>query len=323
MKIGILGAGAYAMAMASVFYNNKCKIGIWSNSEDEVNELLRNRQSNKIDYDIPEDFVITTNMKLVIDNAGIIVIAVPSKFVRNVSLQLSKYYKDDQIICIASKGIEDDTCLFMSDVIREAINTDNIAIISGGTFAEDMVKNVPVGLTLATKSDKSRNVLLNILQNDYVKIETTTDIIGTQICGSIKNVFAIATGILDGMGYPVSTRSLFLKKVIYETRILIKDLGGEDDTILSFAGIGDIFLTCTSTKSRNYTLGKMIGEGKDKMEITSYIRSTTIEGLYTLETIKKIITDNGIDSPLIFLIDDIINERKNPSTLSRFLVEEK
>lgn len=319
MKIGILGAGAYGMAMASVFDNNGHKIKIWSNSEEEVNLLLTNHKSNKIDYIIPDDFVITTDMKLVVMDADIIVIAVPSEFVRNVCMELNKYFKEEQIICIASKGIENNSCLFMDDVVRQCIKTDNIAVISGGTFAEDMVKEVPVGLTLATKSKLAGDMMLKAMENDYVKIQITDDIIGTEICGSIKNVFAIAAGMLEGMKYPESTKSLFMTEVIKDIKFLIKSLGGKEETILSFAGIGDILLTCSSSKSRNYTLGKMIGEERERQEIKKYIDSSTIEGLYTLNSIKKLLKDKEIEMPIIDLISDIIMGKKNLIELNNFL----
>lgn len=321
MKIGILGAGAYGMAMASVFDNNGHKIKIWSNSEEEVNLLLTNHKSNKIDYIIPDDFVITTDMKLVVMDADIIVISVPSEFVRNVCMELNKYFKEEQIICISSKGIENNSCLFMDDVVRQCINTDNIAVISGGTFAEDMVKEVPVGLTLATKSKLAGDMMLKAMENDYVKIQITDDIIGTEICGSIKNVFAIAAGMLEGMKYPESTKSLFMTEVIKDIKFLIKSLGGKEETILSFAGIGDILLTCSSSKSRNYTLGKMIGEERERQEIKKYIDSSTIEGLYTLNSIKKLLNDKEIEMPIIDLISDIIMGKKDLEEFKKILIK--
>ena len=321
MKIGILGAGAYGMAMTSVFDNNGHKIKIWSNSEEEVNLLLTNHKSNKIDYIIPDDFVITTDMKLVVMDADIIVIAVPSEFVRNVCMELNKYFKEEQIICISSKGIENNSCLFMDDVVRQCIKTDNIAVISGGTFAEDMVKEVPVGLTLATKSKLAGDIILKAMENDYVKIQITDDIIGTEICGSIKNVFAIAAGMLEGMKYPNSTKSLFMTEVIKDIKFLIKSLGGKEETILSFAGIGDILLTCSSSKSRNYTLGKMIGEERERQEIKKYIDSSTIEGLYTLNSIKKLLKDKEIEMPIIDLISDIIMDKKDLEEFKKILIK--
>ena len=280
MNIAIIGTGAYGMALASVFYNNKCKIKMWTNSEEEKNILLKNGKSDKVDFMIPRDIVISTDMKDVVDSAELIMIAIPAKFLDSTSKELKKYYNSKQVICIASKGIEQNTCRFLYDVVRENINTNNIAIISGGTFAVDIVYKVPIGLTLATRSNTARDVLLKYMQNDYVKLRHTRDIVGTEICGAIKNVIAIASGMLDGMGYPISTSSMFITESLHDIKALIKALGGNKKTILSFAGFGDLLLTCTSVKSRNYTLGKIIGEGKSKEEINKYIESTTIEGLY-------------------------------------------
>ena len=319
MNVAIIGTGAYGMALASVFYNNKCKIKMWTNSEEEKKMLLKNGKSDKVDFVIPKDIIISTDMKVVVDSAELIIIAIPAKFLDSTSKELKKCYNNKQVICIASKGIEQNTCRFLYDVVRENINTNNIAIISGGTFAVDIVYKVPIGLTLATRSNTARDVLLKYMQNDYVKLRHTRDIVGTEICGAIKNVIAIASGMLDG----ISTSSMFITESLHDIKALIKALGGNKKTILSFAGFGDLLLTCTSVKSRNYSLGKIIGEGKSKEEINKYIESTTIEGLYTLKSIKKLLRNKKIKMPIIDLIYDIIINDKEPSELKRFLIEKE
>lgn len=323
MKVGILGTGAYGMALASIFYNNKHEIKMWTNSPEEMNSLLKDRRSDKINYNIPKEIIITTDMKLVIEEADIIVIAVPAKFVNNVSLELKKYYKNNQIICIASKGIEQNSCLFLYDVVTKNIKTNKIAIISGGTFAVDIINEVPVGLTLATRSNHTKEVVTKAMKNNYVKIRSTRDIIGTEICGSIKNVIAIASGILGGMGYPESTSAMFITESLHDIKTLIKALGGNKKTILSFAGFGDLLLTCTSYKSRNYTLGKIIGERRPKEEIDNYINTTTIEGLYTLKSIKKLLKNKKIKMPIIDLIYNIIVNNEDPIMLCNFLIKKE
>ena len=323
MKISILGTGAFGMALASVFHDNKCSIKMWTNNEDEMNMLLSKRKSDKIDYDIPSDIVISTDMEKVVNDTDIIVMAVPAKYVGDTSKVLNKYYKKSQVICIASKGIEQNSCLFLYDVIRNNINTPNIGVISGGTFAVDIIKKVPVGFSLASRSNYSNEIITKAMENDYVKLRHTRDIIGTEICGSIKNVIAIAAGMLDGMGYPISTSTMFITESLHDIKALIKTLGGDKNTILSFAGFGDILLTCTSVKSRNYTLGRLIGEGKSKEEVDNYIESTTIEGLYTLYSIKKLLKNRKIKMPIINLIYDIIVNEKEPSNLAKFLIEKE
>ena len=323
MKIAILGTGAYGMALANIFNDNRCNVMMWTNSNEEMELLLKERKSNKIDYDIPSSIDISTNMEDVVFDASIIVMAVPAKFIGSVSEQLKKYYKNKQVICIASKGIEQDTCLFLYDVVKNHIKTNEIAVISGGTFAVDMIKRVPVGLTLASKSNYAKELILTAMENDYVKLRPTKDIIGTEICGSIKNVIAIASGMIDGMGYPESTSCMFVTESLHDIKELIKSLGGDPKTILSFAGFGDLLLTCTSVKSRNYTLGKIIGENKPREEIDNYIENTTIEGLYTLKSIKKLLRNKKIKMPIINLIYDIIVDKKEPDTLVKFLIEKE
>ena len=323
MKIAILGTGAYGMALANIFSDNNCNVMMWTNSKEEMELLLRDRKSNKIDYEIPSSISISTDMKEVTQDASIIVVAVPAKVVDSVSGQLKEYYQSKQVICIASKGIEQSTCLFLYDVVRNNIKTNEIAVISGGTFAVDMVKRVPVGLSLATKSNYSRDLIIKAMQNDYVKLRATKDVIGTEICGSIKNVIAIASGMIDGMGYPESTSSMFVTESLNDIKELIKALGGDPKTILSFAGFGDLLLTCTSIKSRNYTLGKIIGENRPREEIDKYIENTTIEGLYTLKSIKKLLRNKKIKMPIINLIYDIIVDKKEPGALVKFLIEKE
>lgn len=319
MKVAIIGTGAYGMALASIFYDNKCSIKMWTNSEEERNLLLKEGKSDKVDFVIPKDIVISTDMKEVVDKANLIMIAIPAKFLDTTSKELKKYYNSKQVVCIASKGIEQHTCRFLYDVIRDNIRTSNIAIISGGTFAVDIVYKVPIGLTLATKSNYAKDVVIKGMRNDYVKLRHTRDVIGTEICCAIKNVIAISSGILDGMGYPISTSSMFITESLHDIKDLIKALGGSKKTILSFAGFGDLLLTCTSVKSRNYTLGKIIGEGKSKEEIDKYIESTTIEGLYTLMSIRKLIKNKKIKMPIIDLTYDIIINGKSPDELKSFL----
>ena len=157
------------------------------------------------------------------------------------------------------------------------------------------------------------------MENDYVKLRDTKDIIGIEVCGSMKNVIAIASGMLDGMKTSPSTKALFLTEALNDIKELIDKLGGDKKTILSFAGFGDILMTCTSDNSRNYTYGFMIGSKKIKTA-EKYKNKTTIEGLYTLKSIKELIKKEKVKLPLINLIDDIIKGEKKKEELLNFLI---
>ncbi len=319
MKIGIIGTGAYALALSMMFYENTKDITLWTNSNEEKEKLEKTRYSEVLDLKIPKTHKFTTSMEELALDKDIIVIAVMSKYVNDVTLQLKKYYKKNQHLCIASKGIEQNSCLFLNQVVEKHIKTKHLAIISGATFAIDMIKKVPLGLSLATTSKLTQNYLKEALENDYLKLKITKDILGTEICGATKNIIAIASGIFEGLNYPDSTKCMFITESLHDIKNLIKFLGGNKKTILSYAGVADLLLTCTSDTSRNYTLGKMIGSNEKKEIIDNYIKNTTIEGLYTLKSIYQLTKKKKIDIPLINLIYDIVIKEKNPNLLINYL----
>ena len=321
MKVSILGSGAYGIALSSILRKNKVNTYMWTFSEEECKLLNENRVSNKLDdYVINDDLIITTNMKECINGSDLIVISVPAFAFENVTIELAKYINKKTPVLIATKGIQQDTCLFLSDVFKKYLK-NSIAVISGPTFAVDIVKEVPIGFSLATKSKKTENIIRKCFENNTTKFRKTRDIIGIEICGSIKNVITIASGMLEGMGVTDSTRALFLTESMNDIKELIDALGGRKKSILSFAGFGDILMTCTSHNSRNFSFGYIIGSGASKEKIDNYLKNTTVEGLYTLKSIHKLVRKKKVKMPIINLINDIINGKKDKEELLRFLIK--
>lgn len=323
MKICILGAGAYGLALASIFYKNKQSVYVWTHSKEEESYLKETRESPKLkNYKIPSKIIITSNIKKAIKDSNLIVIAVPAHAVDNVSKLLSEHIKKDMHVLIATKGIENGTCAFLTDVVERHIDTNKLAVISGPTFAVDIVKEVPIGLSLATTNTRTKNLVKSLIENENTKIRETLDIIGIEICGAIKNVMAIASGILDGMNVTDSTKALFLTEALNDIKELIDALGGNKKTILSFAGFGDILMTCTSKNSRNFTYGNLIGKGKLK-EAEKYLKTTTVEGVYTLKSIKELIKREHVKMKVIDLISEIICGTTDKEEILKFLIEKK
>ncbi|MBQ2407852.1 MAG: NAD(P)-dependent glycerol-3-phosphate dehydrogenase [Bacilli bacterium] len=325
MKVTILGSGAYGIALALMFNKNNCDITIWERFEDKAKDIIKHRENKQVlpGVKIPDNIKITTDLEDSIVGSELIVIAIPAGFVDEVTLKIKDIVSKEQHICIASKGIEQDTCLFVDDVVRKYIKSKKIAVISGPSFAVDIAKYVPIGLTIASKCKKTIKVVKKGLENDTLKLRETDDMIGTEICGSIKNVMAIASGMLDGMGLPESTQAMFITESLHDIKELIKALGGDGKTVLSFAGFGDLLLTCTSTKSRNFTFGKILGEKRPKNEIDNYIANTTIEGLYTLKSIHKLIKNKKVDIPIVDLVYDIVFNNEDPEELKKFLIKKQ
>lgn len=321
MKVCILGSGAYGLALSHIFGKNKNNVVMWTYSKTEEHEIKTKRESSKLKgYKIPNSLKITTSLKRAVKGSNLVVIAVPAIAVDEVAKKLSKEITKDMHILIATKGIENGTCAFLTDVIERYINTNKIAVISGPTFATDIVKDIPIGLSLATTNTRTKNLIKTLMESETTKLRDTMDIIGVEICGSIKNVMAIASGILGGMNVTDSTKALFLTEALNDIKELIEELGGTKSTILSFAGFGDILMTCTSTNSRNFTYGSLIGEGKLK-EAEEYAKNTTVEGLYTLKSIKELIKRENVKMPIIDLISDIILGNKDKEEILKFLIE--
>lgn len=321
MKITVLGAGAYGCALAQILSENKNKVTIWTPFEEEVKTLKEERQTPKLpNVTIYNNIQITTDLKKALENSKLIVEAIPTAFLSSSIKEVKKYYKNTPI-CIATKGIEQKTNLFVYDVVKNILKTDKIAVISGPSFAVDIAHNYPVGLTLACQDKETIDLTFKALANNHFKLRKSHDIIGTELCGSVKNIIAIASGILKGLNMPESTSAMLITESLHDIRALIKGLGGDGNTVLSYAGFGDLLLTATSPKSRNYSFGLLIGSKVSKEEIDNYIKNTTIEGLYTLKSISELVKNKDVDMPIINLMEKIIYEHKAPEELVNFLVE--
>ena len=321
MKVGVLGAGAFGLALSHILVKNKVTVEMWTHNEEEAKVLDIKRISKKLDgYKIPKEIKFSTNLEETVNGKDLIVMAIPAFAFEDVTKQLSKYIKKNQPVLIATKGIQQNTCLFLNDVFAKYLK-NSVAVISGPTFAVDMIKDAPIGFSMATKSHKTEMVIRKCFENSTTKFRRTRDITGIEICGSIKNVMAIASGMLEGMGVTDSTRALFLTESMNDIKELIDALGGKKKSILSFAGFGDILMTCTSKNSRNFSFGYLIGSGASKKEIDKYLENTTVEGMYTLKSIHKLVRRKKVKMPIINLIHDIIEGKKDKEEMLSFLIQ--
>lgn len=309
MKVSILGTGAYGLALSLAFHRNKCEVTLWTKIKEEY-EMIKHDRCNKIvlpDYKIQDDIRITMSMEEAVKDSELIVLATPIKFADDTIKEVAKYYnKKKQIICIACKGIMQGSNEFAYDIVRKYIKTRKTVVISGGTFAVDMIEEQPIGLTVASFSLKGRKLVKKALENELLRIDTTSDVIGVEMCGAIKNVIAIASGMIDGMNYTDSTKSMFMTKILCDLEKMISYFDGCEDTVKTYAGIGDLLLTCNSLNSRNYTLGLMYGRGDKKDAIDKYKNTTTIEGLYTLKSIYSLFNEKNYKMKIVEILYDII-----------------
>ncbi len=325
MKISVIGLGVYSLAISKMLAKkDENEIVIWTENNEKYEEYKKTKKvASVFDTKLPKNIKISASMENVLENTNLIYIITASKYVDIVTKQIKPYYNPEIPVCIASKGIEESREELLSNIVKNALKTNNIAVISGPTFAVDILNNEPVALALASKTKKAKEYVLNTLANDTLKLRPSKDMIGIQMCGSIKNVIAIASGILSGLGYSNSTQSFLINESLHDIKDIIKIFGGNPKTILSFAGVGDLMLTCTSTKSRNFSFGVIVGSTKDQNKINEYLATHTVEGYNTLEIVYKMLQKKGIEIELITTIYDIVYNGVDANTLATFLVTKK
>ena len=325
MKVSVIGLGVYSLAISKMLAKkDENEIVIWTENNEKYEEYKKTKKvASVFDTKLPKNIKISASMEDTLENTNLIYIITASKYVDIVTKQMKPYYNPKIPVCIASKGIEESREELLSNIVKNALKTNNIAVISGPTFAVDILNNEPVALALASKTKKAKEYVLNTLANDTLKLRPSKDMIGIQMCGSIKNVIAIASGILSGLGYSNSTQSFLINESLHDIKDIIKIFGGNPKTILSFAGVGDLMLTCTSTKSRNFSFGVIVGSTKDQNKINEYLATHTVEGYNTLEIVYKMLQKKGIEIELITTIYDIVYNGVDANTLAKFLVTKK
>ena len=322
VNVTVIGSGAFGFAIAMMLHKNGNKITIWTHSTEQAKKLGNGKEEIIPGVKIPKGFKFTASYEEALKDSQMVFIMVAAKYVGDVAKNIAGYIKPNTHFCIGSKGIEQGSCMFVHQIFKKHIKTKNFAIISGPSFAIDVINNEPIGFALASESIKTKRVITKTLASDTIKLRPSSDMIGIEICGSIKNVVAVASGILEGLGYNESTRAFLIVESMHDIKELIRGLGGKKKTILSFAGIGDLLLTCTSTKSRNYSYGILLGK-KDYEKAKVYLETNTVEGYYTLKSIYTLLKRKKIKMPLIDLIYKIVMKNEDPSLLVKFLITKK
>lgn len=321
MKIAVLGLGAYGIALAKVLYKNENKVSIWTKFKEEADSVLLKRENSRVlpGVKIPKEIEITSDLSRAVSKAKIIILAVPTSAVREVARELSMLLTDEQIICIVSKGIEKYSNKLLSDVVYEETNSENVCMLTGPSFAIELAKGCDTGFVVASKSQIANMAVKVCLENDKIVVNAISDIIGAQVCSAAKNVFAILVGISDMVNKNDSSRAAILTCVLNDLRIITEILGGKSHTVFSYAGVGDLLLTCMSTKSRNYTLGKYIGQGMELEKALEKMKVTTIEGLYTLEALLKLLEEKQIKIKSLEFLYNTLYRNEDKQNILRYI----
>jgi glycerol-3-phosphate dehydrogenase (NAD(P)+) len=289
MRIGIIGSGAFGCALAHTFSKNN-EIIMWSYTEEEKNSINNNHECLTVkNIKLDNSITASNNLEEVVNKSDLLVLVTPSDTVRNMCKNIKKIYNNQQIL-LASKGMENDKLL--TNVIKEELNAD-ASVIMGPSFAEEIGYDLPTFVELSGNME-----LIKYLENDKFKIFYNNDSIGLQIGGSLKNVITVASGVVEGLGYKVNTISYIITEGLEEIKKIGMKLGAKESTFYGLSGLGDLYGTSLSNKSRNKRAGILIGQGKKLEDIYNEVGST-IEGLDTVKDAFYIINKYNLDCPLI------------------------
>jgi glycerol-3-phosphate dehydrogenase (NAD(P)+) len=315
-KIGVVGAGSWGTALANLLAQKGFTIDHWV-YEPEVKKQMEIEHENKVFLPgviLSENLHPTNDMGRAVAEKDLILIVVPSHVMRATAAAMKKHVGSKAVVVSASKGIENKTHLTMSGVLKDVwpdFAGNQIAVLSGPSFAKEVARNVPTVVTVASRRRRIATRVQNIFATPYFRVYTNNDIIGTELGGSVKNVIAIAAGVIDGLGLGLNTRAALVTRGLTEIRRLGLKLGANPRTFTGLAGIGDLMLTCTGTLSRNHTVGKKIGEGMKLQEILADMRMVA-EGVKTAKSVYNLSRKLGVEMPIAHEVYRILYEDLSP-----------
>ena len=298
MKVVVLGSGAWGTALAMALCDNGHDVTLWSHRPDTAALLGERRENPKLaGVRLPDTMKFSSDMACAAE-AELVVSAAPSFAVRETAEKAAPYLRPDAVVVSVSKGIERDTGLRMSQIIRESIGDKcKVAVLSGPSHAEEVSRRLPTGCVAACPDEAVACFVQDAFMNDYFRIYTSPDVVGVELAAALKNVVALSCGICDGMGYQDNTKALLMTRAMAEIARLGEKLGGDRQTFGGLAGMGDLIVTCTSMHSRNRRAGILIGQGKTAREAMEEV-GAVVEGYYAAESVEQLSRKEGVEMPI-------------------------
>lgn len=314
MKITVLGAGSWGATLAALLFENGHDVTLWEFDKKRAEDLqARKIKPFSAGIDLPADLFITNNLDSIKDSEGVL-FAVPSQFMRStcVFLKENGVSLNEKLIMSATKGIENKTLLRMSEIIEEIFpgNYGNIAVLSGPSHAEEVCRKMPTAVTSASQNIETAEKCRALFMNDYFRVYNQTDIIGVETGAALKNVFAIASGIVDGLKYGDNTKAAIVSRGLKELERIGVALGGKEQTFYGLSGAGDLMVTCFSRHSRNRAVGEAVGQGKSAAEAEKSL-GMIAEGVKNSVSAYEIGKKLNVELPIINEVYAVLFEGKN------------
>ncbi|MFP4097865.1 MAG: NAD(P)H-dependent glycerol-3-phosphate dehydrogenase [Alphaproteobacteria bacterium] len=308
-NLGVIGTGSWGSALAHIMAEKELSVTLWARREEVASEINTTHKNTAHLGDIPLNRTIkaTTDLQKAVTNHDILLMVTPAQAMRSILELMKPYIHGNHTLVLCSKGIEQNTLMMMSEIVEEIIPATQTAILSGPNFAKEIAKGKPAATTLASKSQETAETLQKAIASPFFRPYATTDIIGTQIAGALKNVIAIACGIAKGLDMGESARASLVTRGLAEISRLGIAMGAKPDTFLGLSGVGDMMLTCSSEQSRNFSTGLALAQGKTLQDIMKHSNSVA-EGVHTAKSTVSLAKKYNVDMPICTNIDACINK---------------
>ena len=312
-SVGIIGGGAWGTGLAQALRRAGRDVLLWAR-EPAVAEEINTKHSNSAFLPgVALDPVIRATTTLTdLAARDVVLMVAPAQHVRAVSEGLKSHLRSGQPIVLCAKGIEQRSGRLMGEVLAEVLPETTQAVLSGPSFAAEVARGLPAALTIACADEKLGHLLAERLGNPRFRLYWTSDLVGVELGGSLKNVLAIAAGIVDGQGLGANAHAALVTRGFAELRRFGEALGARPETLIGLSGFGDLILTCASTQSRNMSLGRALGQGQSLDDVLGS-RTAVTEGVYTAAAVQRIATEKGIDMPICSAVSDILDGRVSVS----------
>lgn len=316
IKACVLGAGAFGTAIASAMSVNCREVWLWSREPDVVEALATKKENPRYlpGIALPENVKASTSLQVSLQDAGLVVLAVPSQAMRAVLRQAEGHLPPRAPLVTLAKGIENQTLMTMIEVMEEVLPPSfhpHLAVLSGPSFAKEMARRLPTVVTVASKNEEVAKACQKVLSTDTFRIYTSNDVVGVQMGGSLKNVIAIAAGLSDGMGFGHNARAALITRGLAEITRMAVRMGANPLTLAGLSGMGDLVLTCTGELSRNRTLGMELAQGLALDTLLSDAHPL-VEGVKTAKSAIDLARKLGVEIPICEKMYAILYEGKDP-----------
>jgi len=311
-QIAVIGAGSWGTALAVIAARAGHSVRLWSRNEMVASSINEQHVNSRYlsSTSIPDSVTATSDLGAALQDASMVLLAVPSHAARETLIAMTSQLAEDAIIVNVAKGIEIESGKRISEIAKEVVTGSHpFVALSGPSFAKEVVAGHPTAIVAASKDSVAARAVQNDLSFENLRIYTNADVVGTEIGGSVKNVIAIAAGMADGLGFGANSVAALITRGLAEITRLARREGAQMETLMGLAGLGDLVLTCTGNLSRNRFVGEELGKGRTLAEITAEL-SEVAEGINTARAVKKLADRAGLEMPITNEVNAVLYDGK-------------